>query len=62
MVEPTKQREERTESTKFVTMMKSGPRWEMLLSFAASEALVEEAGYSPPTPCASVSMPTQYMK
>jgi len=35
------------ESGRLVTRMKMGPRWERVCSFAASDAEVEEAGYSP---------------
>lgn len=35
---------------RFVTRMKTGPRCLGACSFAASDAEVEDAGYSPPTP------------
>ena len=38
------------ERGKFVTKMKTGPRFCGVCSLAASEAEVEEAGYSPPAP------------
>lgn len=39
-----------TDNGKLVTNMNIGPRCLSLCSFAASEALVELAGYSPPVP------------
>lgn len=38
------------DSGKLVTMMKAGPRCFGIKSLAASEAEVEDAGYSPPVP------------
>ena len=38
------------DSGKLVTMMKAGPRCFGIKSLAASEADVEDAGYSPPAP------------
>lgn len=38
------------DSGKLVTKMKTGPRLDSACSFAASEAEVDEAGYSPPVP------------
>ena len=37
-------------SGRFVTRTNTGPRFASARSFAASDALVDEAGYSPPTP------------